>query len=182
MNNKKTVRRIVIAIVLFIVALCVSLIEIHVVSLTNGGYGVLDMTNYNAEVFVKMMNASEDISLYWKYYIFDFLFTVAFLNYMIQMARRFEGPVINRIKIISYVIAVIRGILDMVENSIMLNQIYSFPDVNYGLINMCNTITRLKFHFMRGWFVCFLLMIVLGIVRKRAGRKAEGTVLIDQRK
>ena len=28
----------------------------------------------------------------------------------------------------------------------------------------------------------FLLMIVLGIVRKRAGEKAEGTVLIDQRK
>ena len=49
----------------------------------------------------------------------------------------------------------------MVENSIMLNQIYSFPDVNHGLINMCNTITRLKFHFMRGWFVCLILMIVL---------------------
>ena len=55
-------------------------------------------------------------------------------------------------------------IADMAENSIMLNQIYSFPAVNYGLINVCNTVTRLKFHFMRGWFVCLLLMIVPGRV------------------
>ncbi len=131
----------------------------------------MDMTKYNDDVFVKMMNASKDMGIYWKYYIFDFVFTAAFLNYMIRMVSGFKGHVINRIKILSYVIAVIRGILDMVENSIMLNQIYSFPDVNYGLINMCNIITRLKFHFMRGWFVCLILMIVLGRSRwSRWGR------------
>lgn len=162
MDKKKSVRKRIIAIVLFVAALCFSLMEIHEVALTNGGYGVLDMIKYNADVFVKMMNASKDVGIYRKYYIFDFIFTAAFLNFMIQMANGFKGPVINRIKIISYVIAVIRGILDMVENSIMLNQIYSFPDVNYGLINMCNTITRLKFHFMRGWFVCLFLMLILG--------------------
>ena len=164
MDNKKTVRRRIVAFVLFIAALYFSLMEIHEVALTNSGYGVLDMTKYNADVFVKMMNASEDISIYWKYYIFDFIFTAAFLNYMLQMASGFKGIVINRIRIISYVIAVIRGILDMAENSIMLNQIYSFPVVNYGLINVCNTVTRLKFHFMRGWFVCLLLMIIPGRV------------------
>lgn len=164
---EKTVRRRIIAFVLFIAALCVSLIEIYVVSLTNGGYGVLDMTKYSADIFVKVMNDSKDMDIYWKYYIFDYLFTAAFLNWMIQMARGFKGPVISRIKIISYVIAAIRGILDMVENSIMLNQIYSFPDVNYALINICNTITRIKFHFMRGWFACLLLMIALGRVRKK---------------
>ena len=164
---EKTVRRRIIAFVLFIVALCVSLIEIYVVSLTNGGYGVLDMTKYNADVFVKVMDDSIDMGIYWKYYIFDYLFTVAFLNWMIQMARGFKGSVISRIKIVSYIIAAIRGILDMVENSIMLNQIYSFPDVNRDLINMCNTITRIKFHFMRGWFVCFLLMVVLTLQKRK---------------
>lgn len=167
MDNRKSVRRRIIAIVLFIAALCLSLMEIHEVALTNGGYGILDMKKYNADVFAKMMNASKDMGIYRKYYIFDFVFTATFLNFMIQMTNGFKGPVINRIRIISYVIAAIRGILDMFENSIMLNQIYSFPDVNHGLINMCNTITRLKFHFMRGWFVCLLLMIILGRVRKQ---------------
>ena len=171
MDNKKIVRRKIIAFALFIAALCLSLWEIHEVSLTNGGYGVLDMTKFNADKFVKMMNESKDMGIYWKYYIFDFIFTAAFLNFMIQMASGFNGPVINRIKIVSYVVAAIRGILDMVENSIMLNQIYSFPDVNSGLINMCNTITRLKFHFMRGWFVCFILMIVLVRLSKKSGNQ-----------
>ena len=178
MDNKKSVRKRIIAIVLFVVALCFSLIEIHAVALTNGGYGVLDMTKYNSDVFVKMMNASKDMGMYWKYYIFDFIFTAAFLNYMIQMVSGFKGPVINRIKILSYVIAVIRGILDMMENSIMLNQIYSFPDVNYNLINMCNIITRLKFHFMRGWFACLILMIVLGRVSKMSGVTGDGIISV----
>lgn len=38
-----------------------------------------------------------------------------------------------------------------------------------GLINMCNTITRLKFHFMRVWFVCFILMFVLVRISKKSG-------------
>ena len=75
-------------------------------------------------------------------------------------------------------IAVIRGILDMMENSIMLNQIYSFPDVNYDLINMCNIITGLKFHFMRGWFVCLILMIVLGRVSKTSGVTEDGIMSV----
>ncbi len=118
------------------------------------------------------------MGIYWKYYVFDFFFTAAFLNYMIQMVSGFKGPVINRIKILSYVIAVIRGILDMVENSIMLNQIYSFPDVNYDLINMCNIITRLTFHFMRGWFACLILMIVLGRVSKTSGVTGDGIISV----
>ncbi len=54
MDNKKSVRKRIISIVLFVAALCFSLIEIHAVALTNGGYGVLDMTKYNSDVFVKM--------------------------------------------------------------------------------------------------------------------------------
>ncbi len=54
MDNKKIVRRKIIAFALFIAALCLSLWEIHEVSLTNGGYGVLDMTKYNADVFARM--------------------------------------------------------------------------------------------------------------------------------
>ena len=90
MKDKKLVRKRIISIVLFIVALCLtelSPFSRHAVSLTNEGYGVLDMT----------------------------------------------------------------------ENTIMLTQIYSFPNVNPSLINVCNSITRHKFLFMRGCFYVFSL-------------------------
>lgn len=170
MDNKKLIRRIVIASVLFVVGLYLtelSPFSMKAVALTNEGYGVLDMTEYDADVFVKMMNASTDISLYWKYYVCDFVFTAVFLNFMIQMVSGFKAPKIKVIKIVSYVLASIRGLLDIVENSIMLNQIYTFPNVNRKLINACNDITRIKFHFMRVWIVCFILMIVLERVSKR---------------
>ena len=86
---------------------------------------------------------STDMGIYLKYYICDILFTAAFLNFMIQMVSGFKGSVFKRIKNVSYVFAVIRGLFDMTENCMMLNQIYSFPDVNLELIDICNIITRL---------------------------------------
>lgn len=170
MENKKLIRRIIIASVLFVVGLYLtelSPFSMRAVALTNEGYGVLDMTEYDANIFVKMMNASTDISVYWKYYVCDFVFTAVFLNFMIQMVSGFKSPKIKIIKRVSYVAASIRGILDILENCIMLNQIYSFPDVNYKVINACNEITRLKFSFMRVWIVSYILMIVLERVSRR---------------
>lgn len=89
------------------------------------------------------------------------------MNFMIQMVSGFKGSVFKRIKNVSYVFAVIRGLFDMTENCMMLNQIYSFPDVNLELIDICNIITRLKFHFMRAWISCFVLMIIVRIVNKK---------------
>ncbi len=170
MKDKRSVRRIIISIVLFVIALCateLSPLSRHAISRTNDGYGVLDMTKYDSSDFIKMMESSKDIGVYWKYYVLDFIFTAAFLNFMIQMVSGFKGPVINRIKIASYIFAVIRGLSDIIENSIMLNQIYAFPNVDHSLINNCNMITQLKFLCLRGWVLCFCVMIILMQVNKR---------------
>ena len=89
------------------------------------------------------------------------------MNFMIQMVSGFKGSVFKRIKNVSHVFALIRGLFDMTENCMMLNQIYSFPDVNLELIDICNIITRLKFHFMRARILCFVLMIIVRIVNKK---------------
>lgn len=174
MKEKSLLKRRIIAIVFFIFALYLtelSPFSMHAIAHTNEGYGVLDMKKYNSDVFINMMTASSNMGLYWKYYVFDFIFTAAFLNFMIQMVTGFKGQIINKVKIISYVLAVIRGLFDSVENCIMLNQIYSFPDVNSNLINACNTITRLKFHFMRGWIICFVAIIIIHIVQRNIKTK-----------
>ena len=87
------------------------------------------------------MNATSNASIYWKYYICDFIFSTAFLNFMIHMVRGFKGELINKVKVFSYFLADIRGMLDISENTILLNQIYSFPEINHMLIDACNIIT-----------------------------------------
>lgn len=170
MIDKKIIRRKILALVMFIITLCLvefSSFSENAIALTNGGYGVLDMKIYNSNTFIEMMKSSNNISIYWKYYLLDSIFTVAFLNFMIQMVSGFEGPVIGKIKNISFIMAAIRALLDFTENGIMLNQIYSFPNVNNGLINACNIITRMKFSFMRGWILCFFTIIIIQGVQKR---------------
>lgn len=164
------IRRRIISIVLFVFALYLtefSPFSGRAVALINGGYGTFDMKKYDADVFAEVMNVTSSINIYWKYYICDFLFTAAFLNFMIQMVSGFNGNFINKVKLLSYVLAVIRGMFDISENIILLNQIYSFPKMNRMLIDTCNVITRIKFHFMRGWFACFALMLILQIVSNR---------------
>ena len=170
------IRKRIISIVLFVVALYLtefSPFSGRVVALINGGYGTFDMKKYDADVFVSVMNATSNVNIYWKYYICDFIFTTAFLNFMIQMVSGFKGEFINKVKVLSYVLAVIRGILDISENIILLNQIYSFPEMNRMLIDTCNIITRIKFHFMRGWIACFVLIFIVQIISNKKTEKQK---------
>lgn len=167
MEKKSMIRRGIVAIVLFVLALYLtefSPFSERAVALINGGYGTFDMKKYDADVFVNVMNATSNMSMYWKYYICDFIFTAAFLNFMVQMASGFRGAFINKVKVLSYVLAIIRGVLDISENIILLKQIYSYPEINRMVIDTCNTITRVKFHFMRGWIACFVLMLIVQII------------------
>ena len=173
MESKKLLRRRIISIALFAFGLYLTLLSPfseRAVAAFNGGYGTFDLKKYNADVFVNVMNATSNMSACWKYYICDFIFTLVFLNYMIQILNGFNGKFINKVKAFSYVLAVIRGLLDMSENIILLNQIYSYPEINRMLIDACNAITRIKFHFMRGWIACFVLIIVVHIISKKKNR------------
>ena len=172
MENKKMLRKKITSIVLFVFALYLTELSPfsgRAVALINGGYGTFDMKKYNADVFADVMNATSNVGMYWKYYICDFLFTAALLNFMVQMVSGFRGEFINKVKVLSYVLAVIRGMLDISENIILLKQIYSFPEINRMLIDTCNIITRIKFHFMRGWIACFILMFIIQITSDWGG-------------
>ncbi len=174
MEKKKMIRRRIISIVLFTFALYLtefSPFSGRAVALFNGGYGTFDMKKYDADVFVSVMNATSNVSIYWKYYICDFIFTAAFLNFMIQMVRGFKGELINKVKVLSYFLAVIRGMLDATENIILLNQIYSYPEINRMLIDVCNIFTKIKFHLMRGWIVCFVIMLIFQILSNKKAKE-----------
>lgn len=167
---EKQSRRRIIAIILFIVAMCfteLSPFSSRAVEMINGGYGTFDMKSYDPETFVQVMEATTNMAQYWKYYIFDFLFTAAFLNFMVQFVKGFDGKLARRIRPILYALAVIRACFDITENCILLNQIYSYPNYSLSLIKTCNMITTAKFGFMWCWMACFLVMVISQVVEKR---------------
>lgn len=170
MKKDITRARIIIAVALFLGGLFLtelSPFSSRAVALVNGGYGTFDMKVYDAATFEKVMGSTKDFSIYWKYYICDFIFTAVFLNFMIQTVHGFHGKYIDQIKIVSYVFAAVRATLDITENIILLCLIYGFPEANSKIADVCNMITRVKFHFMRGWIVCFVAMIIISIVTRK---------------
>ena len=87
-SNKK--HTITVAVVLFIAALFLteySPFSSRAVALCNGGYGTFDMKVYNSGIYQSVMHSTTDFGVYLKYYLCDFLFIAAFLNFMIQHTR-----------------------------------------------------------------------------------------------
>lgn len=171
MKNKRM--RIIFAIVLFLAALYLaefSAFSSRAVEMINGGYGTFDMKSYDAKAFLQVMEATTDMAPYWKYYICDFLFVAAFLNLMIQLAHAFDGKLAKRLRPISYGLAIIRACLDIIENCILLSQIYSYPDYSQGLIETCNIITTVKFASMFCWVICFIIMLISQSLIKQVDR------------
>ena len=176
MDDKKMVRRRIISIILLVLALYLVVLSPfsgRAVAQINGGYGTFDMKKYDADLFINVMRETSNVDIFWKYYVCDCIFTAAFLNFMIQMVSGFKGEFISKVKVLSYFLAVIRGLLDFSENTVLLNQIYSYPIVNRMLIDTCNTITRIKFLFMRGWFVCFILMCLVQFVKSKLKKRGQ---------
>ena len=166
-NNRKYI---LVALLLFLGALYLcefSPFSSRAVALVNSGYGTFDMKKYDAEIYLQVMNATTDFSAYWKYYMTDFIFIAAFLNFMVQLVRGFSGKYSNLIKRIAYVLAIARGLLDAVENIMLMYLIYEYPNADIGLVSVCNIITRVKFLAMRGWILCFIILSILGIIQRR---------------
>ncbi len=148
--------RIVLAVLLFMVGLFLTELSpwsAAAVAQCNGGYGTFDMKHYSAPVYRQIMHATTDFSVYWKYYICDFIFIGVFLYLMFQLVRVFGGERKGTVHWIAYGLAVVRAGLDAAENVILLVAIYRYPKVEDYVLTICNGVTRAKFMCMGCFFI-----------------------------
>lgn len=134
------------------------------VALKNDGYGSFDMSNYDGKIVESVLINTEDMQVYYKYYICDFMFIAAFafFQYMVTTAiGKFRH---EKILWVGFTLIAVRALLDAIENVILMIVINIFPTLSYGLVNLSSIITKCKFICMGAWFVTIIVMM---IVRKR---------------
>lgn len=168
MKNKKCTM--IIAVIFFLIGLYfteISPFSANEVATYNGGYGTFDMKKYDIQSYKEVMNATTDFTIYWKYYMGDFIFIATFLNLMVQVIRGIHSDHFKKVKVAAYIFAIARGLVDLLENCMLMYLIYGYPNVKSNLITVCNAITQMKFAFLIGWILCFVLLEVLHQIEKR---------------
>lgn len=170
-KRRKVVLRIII-VVLFIVSLyfveagfCGS----GVVAEYNNGFGTLDMKKYNVQsVYTALSPMSEEgLNVYRMYYVMDYIFIVFFGLLQVVVTLDIYSFSDNMIlKRVFVAVPILRGLFDIVENTILLTTVNSFPSVNETAITISSYFTQAKLISIRVWIGIVLLGIVWRLIRR----------------
>lgn len=170
-KRRKVISRIII-VVLFLISLyfveagfCGS----SVVAEYNNGFGTLDMKKYDVQsVFTALTPMSEEgLNIYKMYYGMDYLFVIFFglLQVVVTLdIYRFSDNMI--LKRLFVAVPIFRGVCDIVENTILLNTVNSFPSVNETAITVSSYFTQAKLISIRVWIGIVLLGLVWRLIRR----------------
>ncbi|MDO5559912.1 MAG: hypothetical protein Q4F95_09985 [Oscillospiraceae bacterium] len=118
-----------------------------------------------------MNTDSTGMTLYYNYYICDFIFILAFgiLQSLISKAIfKDRKSVLFRHAV---VLISLRALCDSAENILLINIIRSYPTLNDTAVKISSVISTCKFAFMGIWFAFLLAGTVTGIIRKRVHRQ-----------
>lgn len=170
-KKRKIVSRIVI-VALFLISLyfveagfCGS----SVVAEYNNGFGILDMKQYDVQsVFTALSPMNEEgLKVYKMYYGMDYLFVIFFglLQVVVTLdIYRFSDNMI--LKRLFVAVPIFRGVCDIVENTILLNTVNSFPSVNETAITVSSYFTQAKLISIRVWIGIVLLGLGWRLIRR----------------
>ena len=136
-----------------------------VVAKYNNGFGTLDMKSYNVsmvETALAPMN-EEGIMTYKLYYVMDYIFILFFGAFQIMLINDIYHFQKSRIiTIIIFGVPILRGICDMIENTILLWTLNTYPKINETAIFISSGFTAAKLICIRIWSV----LLVLGLIWK----------------
>jgi len=128
----------------------------------NNGYGTFDMKSYDSKTVYEVLNQTqpEGFTIYRLYLIGDYLFIAAFgaLQMMLSL-RAYQWTKKKSLIRLAIGVPVFRGICDLVENSIILFIINTYPENHNGLISIASIATTCKLVMIVVWLVMFLLGI-----------------------
>lgn len=144
-------------------------------ALCNGGYGTFDMKMYDAQIVqsvLAIMNP-EGFAITFRYYIGDFSLILFFGLLQCLISKGIFSSLCARnltfrvLYISSLAIPVIRGLADIVENSLLLRAAMIFPQVNGSEISIASMATKVKFALIFLW----VLLILVGALLRFCLRK-----------
>lgn len=173
-------RKIIIGVVLFVLfAISLYLVDYsrfgsHEVAKYNEGYGTVDMKNYDSSVVQDVLSGmtQEGIDVYKTYYWVDGIFIIFFGLLQCFVSVLTYGFVQNKyVKILVCLFPIVRGICDIIENTLLYITLCTFPNVDTSLVGVASIFTSMKLFTIRLWLleesIGIVLMIAVKINRKR---------------
>lgn len=131
----------------------------------NGGYGTFDMKNYDVHAVEHVLATmdSDGYNVSYRYYVGDYLFTIFFGLLQCMIVLIIYNPLRMKLKIarmmlvLSVVVLVLRGMADLVENTLLVFTLLKYPNIHPNIIQLASTATIIKLSCIKIWG---LLMIV----------------------
>ncbi|AZV57871.1 hypothetical protein [Clostridium sp. AWRP] len=170
--NKIYIIRLLVILVLVSALVIMRKIETGFLIYSNGA-NVLDMRfGYSASDVFQLFTTlgAEGRSIYVKYLLDDFIFTVVFAivqNYILKFIM--GKAVLNSKWHVLLYIAYLRAFFDVIENIIILILLNSFPSMLLSLITAASSVTRLKFIVYGIWILTVPISLVVRLImRKKA--------------
>ncbi len=151
-------------------------------ALCNGGYGTFDMKIYNvADVLnVLRMMTPEGFSISLRYYIGDFLLIVFFGLLQFKVTHDINNIDSSRcrrlrfLSITSMFAIVLRGLADILENTVILRSLFAFPQVSTTEIEIASVATKVKFALILLWVLLVLAGLLLRFVCRKENERPGG--------
>ncbi|MEE1306104.1 MAG: hypothetical protein U0K68_13320 [Agathobacter sp.] len=146
----------------------------RVVAKYNNGFGTLDMKHYNPDIVQKVLSSMnhKGIEVYRQYYIMDYIFIIFFGAFQLMIIN--DVFWFNKNKIISIIIygaPILRGICDIIENTIILLTLHTYPRINELAISISSRFTSIKLMSIKVWIMLTAIGIAIGMVYRLKGTK-----------
>jgi hypothetical protein len=154
----------------------------RVVAQYNGGYGTFDMKSYDVHIVESVLAsmAPEGFKASYRYYMGDNLFIIFFgliqcvISQLIYYSLKSKIKIARIIFVLSFIILILRGIADLIENTMLVYTLMKYPAINERMIDVASIATNIKLSCITVWnclAVVGLIMIVIlkfkGIVYKK---------------
>lgn len=143
----------------------------------NGGYGTFDMKSYDAHVVETVLSSmnQKGFQVSYRYYVGDYLFVIFFGLLQCMISRMIYDPLKSQIRItkmlsvLAMMIPILRGIADLIENTMLVYTLLKYPIINETIINVATIATTVKLGCIKIWALLVMIGLIVRIVWKCKG-------------
>lgn len=138
----------------------------------NGGYGTFDMKTYDVHVVETVLASmkAEGYQISYRYYMGDYLFVIFYgalqcmISQMIYHSLKTRIQLGNTLALLSIIIPIVRGIADIIENTMLVCTLMRYPTINKAMIEVATIATQIKLGCIKLWGVLVLTGLIIRVI------------------
>ena len=175
--NENSMTRILPVVIAFVISLYLvefSSIGSPAVRQYNNGYGTFDMKMYGVERVREVLSQMKPAGFeaYKNYYVVDYFFILTFATLQILLLNlAYSWNVKRKYAYFIWSIPILRGMFDVVENTLLLITLNEYPKINETMIRISSLATKTKLLLIQAWIVLLVCGMAGGIITKRKNRE-----------